>query len=202
MLDIVDMEAIQVLLLMLLLIFCLLLLLLLYKCNKVVSLLRCAAATKKKVIAVAGTAGCCCCSWNLLLLLLLPMWLSCAAQLCQAAPPNAAPAAAGETAWPPMQHYDIWSADLVSAPLGDEQLEMDGDLFAGEQKEVEQELEQELEEEELPVQEQLLLQQQAYSYNPEWNTSNLGSSSRRPKGELRKFKVDHIYFPFLPLALQ
>lgn len=195
MLDIVDMEAIQVLLL---LIFCFLLLLLLYKCNKVVSLLRCAAATKKKVIAVAGTAGCCCCSWNLLLLLLLPMWLSCAAQLCQAAPPNAAPAAAGETAWPPMQHYDIWSADLLSAPLGDEQLEMDGDLFAGEQKEEEQQLE----EEELPVQEQLLLQQQAYSYNPEWNTSNLGSSSRRPKGELRKLKVDHIYFPFLPLALQ
>lgn len=191
MLDIVDMEAIQVLLL----IFCFLLLLLLYKCNKVVSLLRCAAATKKKVIAVAGTAGCCCCSWNLLL---LPMWLSCAAQLCQAAPPNAAPQAAGETAWPPMQHYDIWSADLLSAPLGDEQLEMDGDLFAGEQQEVEQQLE----EEELPVQEQLLLQQQAYSYNPEWNTSNLGSSSRRPKGELRKFKVDHIYFPFLPLALQ
>lgn len=197
MLDIVDMEAIQVLLL---LIFCFLLLLLLYKCNKVVSLLRCAAATKKKVIAVAGTAGCCCCSWNLLLLLLLPMWLSCAAQLCQAAPPSTA--AAGETAWPPMQHYDIWSADLLSAPLGDEQLEMDSDLFAREQKEVEQELGQQLEEEELPVQEQLLLQQQAYSYHPEWNTINLGSSSRRPKGELRKFKVDHIYFPFLPPCLQ
>lgn len=165
MLDILDMEVIQVLLL-----FLFLLLLLLWKCNKIVNLLRCAVVTKKKVIVVAGTAGCCC-SWNLLL---LPMWLSCAAQLCQAAPPTAA---AAETAWPPMQHYDIWSEDLLSSAHGsDELLEMDGDLFAGKL--------QQQEEEELPVQEQLLLQQQAYSYSPEWNASNLGSS-RRPKGELR-----------------
>lgn len=63
---------------------------------------------------------------------------------------------------------------------------MDGDLFAGKL--------QQQEEEELPVQEQLLLQQQAYSYSPEWNASSNLGSSRRPKGELRKFKVDYIYF--------
>lgn len=148
--------------------------LLVCKCNKVVSLLRC--ATKKKVIIVAGPAGSSS-SWNLLLLL-LTMWLGVSAQLCQAAPSTAA-VATNETVWPPMQHYDIWSEDLLSPAVSEQQQQLqllDGDLFVGE--------------EELPVQEQLLLQQQAYSYNSKLVEISNGSDSsrsrsRRPKGELR-----------------
>lgn len=177
-LDILDMAVILVLLFFLFP-------LLVCKCNKVVSLLRC--ATKKKVIVVAGPAGCCrgaASAWNLLPLLLLPlcmltMWLSGSAQLCQAAPSTAAALAANETVWPPMQHYDIWSEDLLSPAVSEQQQQqlqlLDGDLFVGE--------------EELPVQEQLLLQQQAYSYNSKLveisNGSDSSSRSRRPKGELR-----------------
>lgn len=171
-LDILDMAVILVLLFFLFP-------LLVCKCNKVVSLLRC--ATKKKVIVVAGPAGCCrgaASAWNLLLpLCMLTMWLSGSAQLCQAAPSTAA-LAANETVWPPMQHYDIWSEDLLSPAVSEQQQQLqllDGDLFVGE--------------EELPVQEQLLLQQQAYSYNSKLveisNGSDSSSRSRRPKGELR-----------------
>lgn len=173
-LDILDMAVVLV---------CFLFPLLVCKCNKVVSLLRC--ATKKKVIVVAGPAGCCrgaASAWNLLPLLLLPlcmltMWLSGSAQLCQAAPSTAAALATNETVWPPMQHYDIWSEDLLSPAVSQQQQQqlLDGDLFVGE--------------EELPVQEQLLLQQQAYSYNSKLveisNGSDSSSRSRRPKGELR-----------------
>lgn len=165
-LDILDMEVI--------LFFFFFFPLLVCKCNKVVSLLRC--ATKKKVIIVAGPAGSSS-SWNLLLL--LTMWLGVSAQLCQAAPSTAA-VATNETVWPPMQHYDIWSEDLLSPAVSEQQQQqqqlLDGDLFVGE--------------EELPVQEQLLLQQQAYSYNSKLVEISNGSDSsrsrsRRPKGELR-----------------
>lgn len=164
-LDILDMEVI--------LFFFFFFPLLVCKCNKVVSLLRC--ATKKKVIIVAGPAGSSS-SWNLLL---LTMWLGVSAQLCQAAPSTAA-VATNETVWPPMQHYDIWSEDLLSPAVSEQQQQqqqlLDGDLFVGE--------------EELPVQEQLLLQQQAYSYNSKLEEISNGSDSsrrrsRRPKGELR-----------------
>ncbi|XP_034100617.1 uncharacterized protein LOC117565558 [Drosophila albomicans] len=114
--------------------------LLLSKCNKIVSLLRC--ATKKKVIVVGGptttttaaAAAGCVGSCNLLMLLLqavciLTMWLSHAPQLCLAAPSTAATNET-ETAWPPMHHYDIWSADLKSpaATVPQQQLDMDADV--------------------------------------------------------------------------
>ncbi|XP_034473893.1 uncharacterized protein LOC117781250 [Drosophila innubila] len=136
--------------------------LLLSQCNKFVSLLR--GATEKKVIVVGGPAGCCgvvACSWNLLLAVCLLI----AAQLSQAAPSSSSSSStetANETAWPPMHHYDIWSADLKS-PSAVQQLDMDIDL---------------IEEEELPAHEQLLLQDD----NDHDNTYQLSNfSSRQPK---------------------
>jgi len=163
---IVDMEAIKLLL-------SLWLLLLLSKCNKFVSLLR--GATEKKVIVVGGPAGCCgvvACSWNLLLAVCILI----AAQLSQAAPPSSSSSLSSstettnETAWPPMHHYDIWSADLKS-PSAVQQLEMDIDLIG---------------EEELPSHEQLLLQDD----NDHDNTYQLSNfSSRQPKGKFCKVNL-------------
>ncbi|EDV99383.1 uncharacterized protein LOC6566711 [Drosophila grimshawi] len=151
------------------------------KCNnKILILLR--GATKKKVIIAGGSAGCCSAAyfWNLLAAICIcAVWLN--AQLCQAAPSatidtanTTAAAAANETAWPPMHHYDIWSADWKT-PTAEQQLEL-------------------FEEEEKPGQEQLLLQDaNSYSTNLGQSSNSSDWNSHQTSSNRRRSKVLHIF---------